>query len=94
MGYGRKKNRNEGWVEFRERNGGFLRGLGLPRAVFETEGAFREFLTTGRCEETGAALDGLSRAEIEALFLFVSRRFDWEAAEFTAWARRRQSEGC
>jgi hypothetical protein len=86
-------NRHDTWIKIREKSAAKLAEIGLPPAVYQTERAMREFLTTGRHVDLGLDLDGLLEAKFWNLFDFATSTFDHDTASFTALERRRLRGG-
>ena len=84
----RGMNRHDAWINLREQSAAQLAAIGLPPAVYQTERALRDFLTTGRREDLGLDLDALPEDQFWELFHFATSTFDHHTADFTALERR------
>jgi hypothetical protein len=82
-------NRHDAWIRHREKSAAYLAAIGLPPAVYQTERALREFLTTSRREDLGLDLVALPEEQFWKLFHFATSTFDCDAADFTSLERRR-----
>ena len=89
MSFRRRTNRHKAWTKYCEAFAPKFAEIGLPPEVYSSENSFTEFLTTGRREELALDLDALSGEQFEKLVHFVTSWFDYDAADFLAFERRR-----
>lgn len=82
-------NQHDTWIKLCQESASRLAEIGLSSAVYQTERAKREFLTTGRRDDLGLDLDALPDEQFWKLLHFATSTFDHDAANFTAMERRR-----
>ena len=84
-----RTNKHDAWIKHRQESAVKIAEIGLPAALFDSEQALAEFLTSGRRNDLGLDLDAVPEPQFWQLFHFASSWFDYEAASFTALERRR-----
>lgn len=82
-------NKHDWWQQYRDTYGSQYGKLGIPIAVLESEQRLKDFLTLGVDTGTNSQLDQLENQDFWSLFQLVTSTFDYEAATFTAFERRR-----
>jgi hypothetical protein len=89
MGFRKKSNRHDDWVQFRDSHKADFVALGLPEFVIQTEDTLVEFLSEGKFGEL--ALSAMSGEEFLRLESLIKVYFfeGWQQVSWTAFSVER-----